>query len=90
MAAARAPELPSQLRSSRHRDSHGTCRPSSGGTQRRHAPLALKTSTARDDHQAMAHLRLSSACRLMRARLREEHGYTLFELLTVVAIMGFV
>jgi len=50
----------------------------------------LKTSTARDDHQAMAHLRLSSACRLMRARLREEHGYTLFELLTVVAIMGFV
>ena len=38
----------------------------------------------------MAHLRLSSACRLMRARLREEHGYTLFELLTVVAIMGFV
>ena len=39
---------------------------------------------------AMAHLRLSRACRLVRARLREEHGYTLFELLTVVAIMGFV
>jgi prepilin-type N-terminal cleavage/methylation domain-containing protein len=38
----------------------------------------------------MAHLRLSRACRLVRARLREEHGYTLFELLTVVAIMGFV
>jgi prepilin-type N-terminal cleavage/methylation domain-containing protein len=38
----------------------------------------------------MAHLRLSRARRLMRARLREEHGYTLFELLTVVAIMGFV
>jgi prepilin-type N-terminal cleavage/methylation domain-containing protein len=53
-------------------------------------PLGLKTGSAHDDHQAMARLRLSRACRLVRARLREEHGYTLFELLTVVAIMGFV
>ena len=28
----------------------------------------------------MAHLRLSRACRLVRSRLREEAGYTLFEL----------
>jgi len=44
----------------------------------------------RDDHQAMAHLRLSRACRLVRARLRDEGGHTLFELLTVVTIMGLV
>ena len=38
----------------------------------------------------MAHLRLSRACRLVRSRLREEAGYTLFELLTVLVIMGVV
>jgi prepilin-type N-terminal cleavage/methylation domain-containing protein len=38
----------------------------------------------------MAYLRLSRAYRLVRARAREEAGYTLLELLTVVAIMGIV
>ena len=38
----------------------------------------------------MAHLRLSRAGRLVRARLRDEAGHTLFELLTVVTIMGLV
>ena len=38
----------------------------------------------------MAHLRLSRAVRIVRARVREEAGYTLFELLTVLAIMGVV
>jgi prepilin-type N-terminal cleavage/methylation domain-containing protein len=38
----------------------------------------------------MAHLRLSRAGRRVRALAREEGGYTLFELLTVLAIMGIV
>lgn len=38
----------------------------------------------------MAYLRLSRAGRLVRARLRDEAGHTLFELLTVVTIMGLV
>lgn len=38
----------------------------------------------------MADLRFSRALRFVRVRLREEAGYTLFELLTVVTIMGIV
>jgi prepilin-type N-terminal cleavage/methylation domain-containing protein len=38
----------------------------------------------------MVRLRLPRASRLLRARLREEAGYTLLELLTVLAIMGVV
>jgi len=38
----------------------------------------------------MGHPRVSRACRLLLARLRDEGGHTLFELLTVVTIMGLV
>jgi prepilin-type N-terminal cleavage/methylation domain-containing protein len=43
-----------------------------------------------DDFLSMADLRLSRAVRIVRARVREEAGYTLFELLTVLVIMGVV
>jgi len=38
----------------------------------------------------MGHPRFSRACRPLLARLRDEGGHTLFELLTVVTIMGLV
>ena len=50
----------------------------------------LKTRALRDDSLSMARLRLSRVCRLVRSRVREEAGYTLFELLTVLVIMGVV
>lgn len=38
----------------------------------------------------MARSRRSRALRILRARVREEDGYTLFELLTVMVVMGLV
>lgn len=38
----------------------------------------------------MARLRLARALRILRARARGEDGYTLFELLTVLVVMGLV
>ena len=63
--------------------------PRPGERTRRQARVSLKAWASRDDQEAMA-LRLTRARRLVRARLREEAGYTLFELLVVVTIMGVV
>ena len=63
--------------------------PRPGERTGRDNPVFLKARALRDDYEAMA-LRLTRACRLVRARLRGEAGYTLFELLVVVTIMGLV